>query len=323
MQYDVITIGGATEDIIFYTKEGILIDNKQNLTKQKLLAFEYGAKIKIDKTFFGFGGGGANTAVSFSRFGFKTAVLTAIGDDDRGQKIINNFEKQKVDVSLIQKIKKVESSFSFILAGLDNEHIVFSSRTVNDKLQITNNKLQIIKNANFIYLTSLSGEWPEALSKFFSLKNIKIVWNPGHRQILAGVDKIGKYLAKTAVLIINKDEAIELVMSDKKYKNQDKLFFMKINNLLSVLCGYGPQIVLITNDEHGASAFDTQKFYFQPSIKLKKIVNTIGVGDAFGSAFMVGLKLYNNDIEKALYLGAKNAASVITQPGAQNGLITK
>lgn len=86
MQYDVITIGGATEDIIFYTKEGILIDNKQNLTKQKLLAFEYGAKIKIDKTFFGFGGGGANTAVSFSRFGFKTAVLTAIGDDDRGDR---------------------------------------------------------------------------------------------------------------------------------------------------------------------------------------------------------------------------------------------
>ena len=58
MAYDMITIGGATEDITFYTAEGLLINNKKDLTKQKLLAFEYGAKIKIDKSFSGFGGGG-------------------------------------------------------------------------------------------------------------------------------------------------------------------------------------------------------------------------------------------------------------------------
>ena len=51
MKYDIITIGGATEDITFYTSEGVLINNKKDLTNQKLLAFEYGAKVKIDKFF--------------------------------------------------------------------------------------------------------------------------------------------------------------------------------------------------------------------------------------------------------------------------------
>jgi len=41
MKYDIITIGGATEDITFYTKEGVLIDNKKDVLRQKLLAFEY------------------------------------------------------------------------------------------------------------------------------------------------------------------------------------------------------------------------------------------------------------------------------------------
>jgi hypothetical protein len=35
------------------------------------------------------------------------------------------------------------------------------------------------------------------------------------------------------------------------------------------------------------------------------------------------LKIFNNDIKKALCLGAKNSASVVAQQGAQNGLLSK
>ena len=51
MKNDFITIGGATEDITFYTTEGVVIDNSKDLLRQKLLAFEYGAKIKIDAAY--------------------------------------------------------------------------------------------------------------------------------------------------------------------------------------------------------------------------------------------------------------------------------
>jgi len=49
MKYQIITIGGATRDITFFTKEGILIDNHRDVLRQKLLAFEYGAKIRVDR----------------------------------------------------------------------------------------------------------------------------------------------------------------------------------------------------------------------------------------------------------------------------------
>lgn len=323
MKHDIITIGGATEDITFFTKEGILIDNKKDLIRQKLLAFEYGAKIKIDKSFSNFGGGAANAAVSFARFGFKTATLAAVGDDSRGQRITDNLKQQKIDVSLIQKIPKADSGFSFLLVGPNNEHIVFSNRAANDQLQIKNYELRILKDAKWIYITSLSGSWEANLDKILSLKNVKIAWNPGHRQILAGLKILGKYLEKVAVLSVNKDEAIELAMSDKKYKNKSRAFFEEINNLLFVLHSYGPRIVLITKGKHGANAFDGKKVYFQPIIKEKRTADTTGVGDAFGSSFVAGLELYQGDIKKALYLGAKNTASVISQYGAQNGLLFK
>ena len=66
MKYDIITIGGVTEDINFCTHEGVLIKNKKDVLRQELLAFEFGAKIKIKESHSTFGGGAANTAVCFA-----------------------------------------------------------------------------------------------------------------------------------------------------------------------------------------------------------------------------------------------------------------
>jgi len=323
MEYDFITIGGATEDITFYTDEGVLINNKKDLIRQKLLAFEYGAKVKVDKSFSGFGGGAANAAVNLSNFGFKTACLSAIGEDARGQRILNNFQKRGVDIALVQKIKNIETGFSFLLVGPSNEHIVFSNRAANSQLRITNYALRIMENTGWFYLTSLSGDWHAALDKIFSVKGVKIAWNPGHRQILTGLKGIGKYFKKTTSLIVNKDEAIELVMSDKKYKTKSRAFLNNVKNLLIALNSYGFKIVVITCGRLGADAISESKIYHQPIIKEQKRADTTGVGDAFGSSFVAGLELYKQDIKKSLLLAARNAASVVGSPGAQNGLLTK
>jgi len=323
MKYDFITIGGATEDITFYTSEGVLINNKKDLIRQKLLAFEYGAKIKVDKSFSGFGGGAANAAVCFSRLGFKVACLASIGDDSRGRTILDNFNKQGVDASLIQKTAKTETGFSFLLVGQGNEHICFSNRGANDELIIMNNELRIMENAKWLYLTSLSGAWRETLDKIFFVQGVKIAWNPGQRQISAGVKVLGKYLKRLSCLIVNKDEAIEIAMSDKKYKGRGAAFLNNLKNLLSILASYGPETVLITNGHHGADAVSAGKIYHQPIVKERRRVDTTGVGDAFGSSFIAGWELYNQDIKKALYLAASNSAAEISEQGAQNGLLWK
>jgi len=319
MKYDFITIGGATEDITFYTSEGVLISNKKDLTRQKLLAFEYDAKIKIDKSFSGFGGGAANAAVACSRLGFKSACLCAVGDDLRGEDILDNFKKQGVATALAQKITGAETGFSFLLVGPANEHICFSNRAANNELRITNHELRIIKNAGWIYLTSLSGNWQAALVKIFSVHGPKIAWNPGHRQIIRGVKALGRYFKKTGCLIVNKDEAIELALSFKK----NRTGLNQIKNLLVALASLGPRIVVITNGRHGADAIGENKIYHQPIVKEKKRLDTTGVGDAFGSSFVAGLELYHNDIKRALFLAAKNSAAEISRQGAQQGLLRK
>jgi ribokinase len=318
MKYDVLTIGGVVEDISFHTNEGIIIDNKKDLLRQKLLAFEYGAKIKIDKVDMTFGGGAANAAVCFSRLGLKTACLASIGADERGKRLLNNFQKEKVATGFIHKSKSLETAYSFILVGPSNEHIVFSNRGANQDLKIASTKK--LDEAKCIFVSSLSGNWRKDLTKIFKIKKAKIAWNPGHRQLIGGIKILKPFLAKTNVLIVNKDEALEICLPTGLCEGQGNTCVNDSEYLLKILKSFGPKIVVITEGAKGAKCYDGQKIYTQKAVK-KKVLNTTGVGDAFGSSFVAGLELYKGDIVKSLKLAALNSASVVSHLGAQTGLI--
>lgn len=324
MKYNVVTIGGAVEDITFYTKEGQIVDNRNDILRQRLLAFEYGAKIKIESAHSTFGGGATNVAVAAERLGLRAACICAVGDDERGKQIIKNLVKQNVDTHFIQKVKGKMSGFSFLLVGPENEHIIFPYRAANDDLMILKNFLKKV-DSEWLYITSLSGEWKKVLKNIFRhSKKFKIAWNPGVVQLSEGQNTIRRYLRDVDVFNVNEDEATELVVFDKKVmrnRRENARFLSNVKNLLKIIKGYGPQIVVITRGKKGADAYDGKKFYHLNIRKEAKRVDTTGVGDAFGSSFVCGLKLFDDDIEKAMELGMRNTAFVIGQQGAQNGLI--
>lgn len=321
MKYNFITIGGATRDVSFFTDQGILINNPHDVLRQKLLAFEYGAKIKVDKFHYSFGGGAANAAVCLANFGLSVACLTSVGNDEDGKLIEKNFKERKVKTDLVAKDRKNSSGSSFILIAPSGERIIFGARGANRDLELSPVALKALGQAKNIYLASLSGNWLANLKKIFAVPKAQITWNPGATQYAGGLKKIAPFLKKTKVFALNKDEAIELVLSSQKHKKLDNRFLNKTENLIKIIKSFGPQIVVITLGSAGVMAYDGQKIYFRKIKKEKKRVDTTGVGDIFNSSFAAGLELYQGDIDRALELGLKNTAAKIAHLGAQNGLI--
>lgn len=307
-KYNVVTIGGATRDIMFYSGEGELVSTG-NLTKQKLLAFEYGAKILADKLYFTFGGGATNTAVSFSRLGLKTAVICRVGSDENGHEIVKNLKAKKVDASSVKIDSKTTTSFSMILTinNAAKEHILFAYRGASDDLSVKDLNLSKIKT-DWFYIPSLPKKGWEDVMKNVIRQKSNIVWNPGSQQ-LAHISKIKRFLPKVKLLILNRDEALEF----KKLKN--------IKSLMKYIYGLGPEIITVTDGENGAYVYDGNKYYFMKA-RSKKNVDTVGVGDAFASAFTSAL-IYNKNIKTALKWGINNSASVVGRVGAQNGLLSR
>ncbi|MCF7794833.1 carbohydrate kinase family protein [Patescibacteria group bacterium] len=322
MNKKIITLGGATEDITIYPQEATVVDNKKDLLRQRLLAFEYGAKISVEAMVSSFGGGSANSAISFSNLGFNSIIITALGKDERAKKIKANLKAKGVDTSYIINSSKNLSPYSLLVIGPKGEHVAFVYKGSKVDLSLNKKSLKAIKTADWLYVTSLSTPWKSMLFEVVTTAK-KVAWNPGSEQLKLGAGVLKKYFKKTTVLCLNKDEAIELVFSDKKYKDKNRSFFNDNNNLLKVIKEMGPEIVVITLGKDGSCAYDGDKIYKQKIMKEQKRVDTTGVGDAHNSAFVYGLELYEGDIQKALKLGAKNSASVISAQGAQNGLLRK
>ncbi len=304
--FDIVCIGGSTTDVLFYSREGELISTS-DITKQKLLAFEYGAKIMADKVFFTYGGGAANASVSFSRLGLKSSIITRVGHDDNGKGILLNFKDNHVNDSLIKIDKKLSTGFSVILTvnNESKEHVAFLHRGANEDLSAKDIPSEI--DTDWFYITSLPKEgWASIMSKVVKTEK-KIAWNPGASQ-LKELKTLKTFLPFIEVLILNRDEAFEF----KKLKD--------IKGLLKYIYSLGPKMVTITDGAKGAYLFDGKTFYFMKAPRAKA-VNTIGVGDSFGSALTAGL-VYGKSIRQALSWAVKNSASVVGQVGAQKGLLT-
>jgi sugar/nucleoside kinase (ribokinase family) len=319
-KFDVITIGGATQDIMYYTDEAEIIKNKANILKQKLMAFEYGAKIISNDVHITFGGGGMNTAISFANLSLKTATFLNLGRDWIGELILKEIKAKKVKTKYITQNKNTYSGFSFIINhGDQNEHVILGHRGANTELKL--NKNQIAKlSTKWIYIASLSGKnnlIKENIKNIFkNKKRIKIAWNPGSTQLKYGYKFFQKYLPQVEVFNLNKDEAIELVLSTG-FKTTN------INKLLETIYSWGPRIVVITDGHRGAHIYNGEKKYFRKALPNTKNMNTTGAGDAFGSSFVAGLIMYKYDIEKSLKLATYQSNAVIKKIGAQVGLLNK
>ncbi|MFA6146258.1 MAG: carbohydrate kinase family protein [Patescibacteria group bacterium] len=312
MKYDIITIGGAIRDIIFYTNEGLVVNNPNPLC-EKLIAFELGAKIYTDEAYWSWGGGADNTGVGVAKLGLKTAIIVRVGADSEGDELVKYFKKQGIETKFIQRDKNIRTGFSLVTTLKNKKaHTIFVYRGPGEDL----NSLPKNISAKWIYISSLSAKyWEKMMNQILKYKAIK-AWNPSIVQLKTGYSKLSKYLKQIDVLILNEDEARELVLSAQKTKD------LSIKHLLKRIYQMGPKIVAITAGPKGVFAYNGDKFYSH-KIKKAKVVNTVGAGDAFSSGFIAGLFYDKNNIQKALHWGILNSASVIAKIGAQEGLLNK
>ena len=91
--------------------------------------------------------------------------------------------------------------------------------------------------------------------------------------------------------------------------------------MLDKLKSTDAKVVIITDGKHGVYAYDGKKYYRCPEFPAK-VVSTLGAGDALSSTFMAALDYTNWNIEKSLMLASVNAASVVSNFGAQEGFLT-
>jgi len=294
MKFDVVTFGSAVKDVFVATDLA---------ERGKFIAYPTGSKILINELRYDVGGGGTNTAVAFSRLGFKTGFIGKMGADANGYEILRLLKKEKV--AFLGKLDKNGlTGFSVILDSKENNRTILTYKGINDSLQFKDINKRI--NTGWLYCSSMVGQSLNtqiSLARKMKLKGVRIAYNPSS-YLTKRRNLIDPLLMMADILILNKEEAGMLTNKD---------------DLLKGLHNITGGVVVITDKNKRIRAYDGKKKYSLMPSRLKAKERT-GAGDAFASGFVAG-QIVGWDISESLKLGLRESESVIKYYGAKNNLL--
>lgn len=220
---DFVSVGGATLDVFVKTDLSKIMRLEDVFSKFEYLCFPYGSKLNIDEVFFATGGGAVNTSINFANLGFNSCPLIKINEsDEASQKILKTLDEYSVKKNLVSFCPEVKTGFSVILNSFEGDRTVLAFRGANSRLTSSDINFDIIKNAKWIYVSSLSGDSNnvlDALSNFAEHHGVSMAFNPGSTQIKRGLSGLKYLLSQTEFLILNKEEAAQLTGINENFRN--------------------------------------------------------------------------------------------------------
>lgn len=232
------------------------------------------------------GGAPANVCGAFQKLGGHSALITQLGNDPFGDKIVEEFEAGQIDCSYVQRTDKANTSLAFVALKEDgNREFSFYRKPGADMLLAPECiQKEWFKDSFALHFCSVSlGDFPmkqahqkaitcaideQAMVSFdFNLR--PALWDSEYALRSAVLE----FLPKAHIIKVS-DEELEFVTGKKTIEEAKEQLF----------CG-NVELIIYTKGSDGAQAFT--KTAEAESIGFKvKAVDTTGAGDAFIGSFL-------------------------------------
>ena len=255
-------------------------------------------------------GNSANAAVSASRLGLKSALISYIGDDEIGKGDLEELQKNNVSTEYMRTIPGMPSNYHYVLwYGVERTILVKHT-------EFPYNLDMNMPAPKWIYLSSMaanSEQYHEQISQYIvAHPETKLAFQPGTFQMKLGVEKLKDIYKRSEIFFCNVEEAQRILGVNEHDK---KVLMNKLHDL-------GPKIIVMTDGIKGAYVRkEDGKCYFMPVYPHTPKERT-GAGDAFESTIVAALAL-GKTLEEAMLWAPINAMAVTQEVGAQKGLLTR
>jgi ribokinase len=255
-------------------------------------------------------GNAANAAVSASRLGLKSALVSNLGNDKQGMDCLESLKSDGVNTEFIKINNGMKTNYHYVLwYGAD--------RTILIKHEVYPYSLPALNNPKWIYFSSVNETaFPfhhEIADYLDAHPNTKLAFQPGKFEIKLGKEKLDRLYKHSEIFFCNVEEAEKILNINTKNTKE----------LLKGIYDLGPKNVVITDGPLGAYAFDGNEYLSLPIYPdPKEPYDRTGAGDAFASTVVIAL-IKGHNMAEALAWAGINSMSVTQDVGAQRGLLTE
>ena len=145
-----------------------------------------GSKVDIDSLSYEVGGGGINSAITFSRHGHEAIFIGNIAHDSAGEAILRVLDREEIDNSYVNFVTRKSTGTSVILLdSKGGERTILTYRGASETFDNFNEKDLELIQPDWLYVTTLRGDMDTLLRFFVKAKELgtKIMFNPGVKEL--------------------------------------------------------------------------------------------------------------------------------------------
>lgn len=248
----------------------------------------------------GGGGKGANQAIALARSGTDTTFLFAIGDDQNGQFIMSELEKESMNLFPIMK-KGSETGNATIMVNHDSENEIIVIKGANaliDESDIDSH-INLIKEADYILLQNeISMKTNEYIIQTAHKLHKKIIYNPAPI-----VDISSGALSLVDYFIPNETEL-------SGYATSGDTLEEKCHSLLNE----GVKNMIVTLGTSGSFYINSNESFYTSAYKVKA-VDTVAAGDTYIGYFLASIAR-DMSIKESMDIASQASAYAVTKKGA-------
>ncbi len=252
------------------------------------------------------GGVARNIAENLARLEINTILLTALGDDVEGERVLEHCEANDIDCSYVRMIEGGRTATFMGLLKPDGELNLgvhdFEIMEALDSDYLRDHE-DLIAEADMVVIdVTLSESALETLFEITERYSVRVCADPTS-PMLAG--RLCPYIPKLHLIVPNAAETTALCGLQNPATDRETAI-TAARHLVSL----GAYIAVVTLGEHGLAYADGSGAGFVPAVHTT-VVDSTGAGDAFTGAVIFGL-LNDVPVDEAMRLGV-TAASLTLQ----------
>lgn len=260
------------------------------------------------------GGAPANFAYHVSQFGLPSCVVSAVGDDNLGEEIIENFTSKGLK-HLIEKVPyptgtvQVEIDQAGVPQYEIKENVAWDNIPYTVRLEALAEKTKAVCFGSLAQRNVVSRS---TINRFLDAMpqtdESLMVFDVNLRQGFYNKDILCNSMKRCNILKINDEELVTVsrMFGYPGIDLQDKCWIL--------LGKYNLKMLILTCGINGSYVFTPGNVSFQPTPAVK-VADTVGAGDSFTAAFISSL-LKGCDVAEAHRVAVEVSAYVCTQNGA-------
>lgn len=261
-------------------------------------------KVEILRSMVQGGGPAATAIVAAARLGAGTAFISAVGDDERSNAILNGLSDENIDISGMKtrKVSESPAAFCWIEKSGGKRSIAWTKGNVK-ALSPDEIDMDFIKNAKLLHIDGHHTEAAIAAAKTARENKVKVSIDAG--TVVPGIDEL---LKLSDIIIASEKFALRHTQETDMQNAVKKLF--KGNCIFSA----------VTMGERGSIGFDGKNILTCPAFKVD-VIDTTGAGDVFHGAFIYKYVNGGNWTECIEFASAVSALKC-TEFGGRTGIPT-